>query len=317
MRAVGRRTLLAVGASVLLSRETLAQDALRIVVPFAAGSGSDNTMRVFAEALRQASGSNVIVDNKAGGGTTIGSQEVSRAKPDGTTVLYTTGGHTTNAVLMRNLPYDPVEGFTAITMLTRSPGFGLIVAGSSRFETLEQFIAAARAEPAKLTYGSSGIGNTTHVVGALFCRSAGVELTHVPYKATPINDAMAGTIDSFFVSPSLIMQQLQTGRLRALGVSSAERMPQLPDTPTFAEHGIEAHIPAWSGFWGPPKMAPPLVRSLYESFGKAARTPSFETFTRDGGGELVLMPPDEFARYVISEIERYRQLLPALGIQMD
>jgi tripartite-type tricarboxylate transporter receptor subunit TctC len=317
MRSAGRRALLAAGIGALLSRQALAQESLRIVVPFAAGSGTDNAMRVFAEGLRVTTGKNVIVDNKAGGGTVIGSQEVSRAKPDGATVLYTTGGHTTNAVLMRNLPYDPVDGFTAITMLTRSPGFGLIVAGNSRFDSLKQFIAAARAEPGKLTYGSSGVGNTTHVVGALFCRSAAVELTHVPYKATPINDAMAGTIDSFFVSPSLVMQHLQTGRLRALGVSSAERMPQLPETPTFAEYGIDAHIPAWSGFWGPPKLPSALVQTLYDSLGKAARAPSFEAYTHDGGGELVLMPPDQFARYVAREIDRYRQLLPALGIQMD
>src|SRR5258708_32366606 len=146
---IARRDLLRGAAAVaLLSSDALAQaSGLRIVVPFAAGSGSDNSARVFAEALRVTAGRNVMVDNKAGGGTSIGTQEVSRPKPDGTTILYTTGGHTTNAVLMRNLPYDPVEGFTALTMLTRSPGFGLIVSGNSRFETLQQFGAAARAEP--------------------------------------------------------------------------------------------------------------------------------------------------------------------------
>jgi len=144
---LGRRTALklaAVGAASPLP--VLAQDTnLRIVVPFGAGSGTDNTARVFADAMRQATGRTVMVDNKPGGGTTIGSLEVSRAKPDGSTVLYTTGGHTTNAVLIRKLPYDPVEGFTAITMLTRSQGFALIVAGNSRFKTIDQYLAAARA----------------------------------------------------------------------------------------------------------------------------------------------------------------------------
>jgi tripartite-type tricarboxylate transporter receptor subunit TctC len=246
-----RRTVLA-GAT-LLASPALAQDnSLRIVVPFGAGSGTDNAMRVFAESFRTATGRTAIVDNRPGGGTSIGSLEVSRAKPDGGTVLYTTGGHTTNAVLMRKLPYDPIEGFTPITLLTRSQGFGLIVSGNSRFKTLDEFLTAARAEPGKITYGSSGIGNTTHVVGELFCRSAKVQLTHVPYKTTPINDAMAGTIDSFFVSPSLVMQYLQTGRLRMLGISSVKRMPQAPDVPTFGEYGIEADIPGWSGFGGRP-----------------------------------------------------------------
>ena len=232
-------------------------------------------------------------------------------------MLYTTGGHTTNAVLMRKLPYDPIEGFTPITLLTRSQGFGLMVSGNSRFKTMDEYLAAARAEPGKITYGSSGIGNTTHVVGELFCRSAKVQLIHVPYKSTPINDAMAGTIDSFFVSPSLIMPHLQAGKLRMLGFSSAMRMPQLPDVPTFGEYGIDADIPGWSGFWGPPKLPPAIVESLYQSIMKAAREKSFETFTRDNGAEIVGLPPAKFAAYVASEIERYKKVLPPLGIQVD
>jgi tripartite-type tricarboxylate transporter receptor subunit TctC len=312
-----RRTVLA-GTALLAAPAVFAQDnQLRIVVPFGAGSGTDNTMRVFAEAFRAATGRTAMIDNKPGGGTTIGTLEVSRARPDGGTVLYTTGGHTTNAVLMRKLPYDPIEGFMPITLLTRSQGFGLMVSGNSRFKTLDQYLAAARAEPGKITYGSSGIGNTTHVVGELFCRSAKVQLIHVPYKSTPINDAMAGTIDSFFVSPSLIMQYLQTGRLRMLGISSARRMPQVPDTPTFGEYGIEADIPGWSGFWGPPRLPPATVDQLYRSILKAAHEKAFETFTRDNGAEIVGLPPAEFAAYVASEIERYKKVLPPLGIQID
>ena len=293
------------------------EGSLRIVVPFAAGSGTDNAARVFGEAVRLATGRTVMVDDKPGGGTSIGSLEVSRARPDATTVLFTTGGHTTNAVLNRKLPYDSIEGFTPITLLTRSQGFGLMVGGESRFKTMQEFLAAARAEPGKLTYGSSGIGNTTHVVGELFCRSAKVQLTHVPYKSTPINDAMVGTIDCFFVSPSLIMQYLQAGKLRMLGISSAKRMPQLPDVPTFGEYGIEADIPGWSGFWGPPKLPPDVVDTLYRNLLKAAHEKSFETFTTDNGGEIVGLPPAEFAAYVASEIERYRKVLPPLGIQID
>ena len=293
------------------------EGSLRIVVPFAAGSGTDNAARVFGEAVRLATGRTVMVDDKPGGGTSIGSLEVSRARPDGTTVLFTTGGHTTNAVLNRKLPYDSIEGFTPITLLTRSQGFGLMVGGSSRFRTMPEFLSAARAEPGKLTYGSSGIGNTTHVVGELFCRSAKVQLTHVPYKSTPINDAMVGTIDCFFVSPSLVMQYLKAGKLRALGVSSAERIPLLPDVPTFGEFGIEADIPGWSGFWGPPKLPPAIVDHLFQTLLKGAREKSFEVYARDNGSTVVGMPPPLFAAYVRSEIERYQRLLPPLGIQVD
>ncbi|MGZ5919769.1 MAG: Bug family tripartite tricarboxylate transporter substrate binding protein [Hyphomicrobium sp.] len=311
-----RRTAL-VGGALLAARPALAEENLRIVVPFGAGSGTDNTMRVFAEAYRAANGRTVIVDDRPGGGTTIGSLEVSRAKPDGNTILYTTGGHTTNAVLMRKLPYDPIEGFTPLMLMTRSQGFGLIVPANSRFKTLSDYIAAARAEPGKINYGSSGIGNTTHVVGELFCRSAKVQLTHVPYKTTPIQDAIAGTIDSFFVSPSLILPYLQAGKLRMLGISSAKRLPQLPDVPTFGEAGIEADIPGWSGFWGPAKLPAPIVDQLYRTLKKAAHEKNFEAYTTNNGGEIVCEPPAQFAAYVASEIERYRKMLPPLGIQID
>lgn len=315
----GRRRALQWGiAGLAAPAAALAQEGgLRIVVPFAAGSGTDNAARVFAEAVRLATGRTVMVDDKPGGGTSIGSLEVSRARPDGTTVLFTTGGHTTNAVLNRKLPYDSIDGFTPITLLTRSQGFGLMVGGESRLKTMQEFLAAAKAEPGKLTYGSSGIGNTTHVVAELFCRSAQVQLTHVPYKSTPINDAMTGTIDCFFVSPSLIMQYLKAGKLRALGVSSAQRIPLLPGVPTFGEFGIEADIPGWSGFWGPPKMPPALVESLFQILSKGAREKSFEAYARDNGSEVVSLPPAEFSAYVVSEIERYRRVLPPLGIQVD
>lgn len=312
-----RRGVLAGTALLAVAPAARAEENLRIVVPFGAGSGTDNTMRVFSEAYRIANGRTVIVDDKPGGGTSIGTLEVSRSKPDGNTLLYTTGGHTTNAVLMRKLPYDPIEGFTPITLLSRSQGFGLIVPGTSRFKTMDEFLAAARAEPGKLNFGSSGIGNTTHVVGELFCRSAKVQLTHVPYKTTPINDALAGTIDSFFVSPSLIMPYLQAGKLRMLGISSAKRMPQMPDVPTFGEYGIEADIPGWSGFWAPPKLPAALVDQLYQSILKAAHEKSFETYTRDNGGEIIGLSPAEFAAYVASEIDRYKKVLPPLGIQID
>jgi tripartite-type tricarboxylate transporter receptor subunit TctC len=314
-----RRRVMQCGAAVLTAPGVAfaEEGSLRIVVPFAAGSGTDNSARVFGEAVRLATGRTVMVDNKPGGGTSIGSLEVSRARPDGTTVLFTTGGHTTNAVLNRKLPYDSIEGFTPITLLTRSQGFGLMVGGNSRFKTMQAFLAAARAEPGKLTYGSSGIGNTTHVVAELFCRSARVELTHVPYKSTPIADAMTGTIDCFFVSPSLVMPYLKAGKLRALGVSSAERIALLPDVPTFGEFGVEADIPGWSGFWGPAKLPPPLVDSLFQTLSKGAREKTFETFARDNGSEVVCLPPSEFTAYVTSEIELYRRLLPPLGIQVD
>ncbi|WPH15898.1 Bug family tripartite tricarboxylate transporter substrate binding protein [Variovorax paradoxus] len=314
-----RRAFLgAVAAATLAPQLAWAQDApLRIVVPFTAGSGTDVAARVLGDALSKNSGRPVIVDNKPGAGSVLGSLDVARARPDGNTVLFTTGGYTTNAILIKKLPFDPIADFTPITRLAHSVGFALLVSQKSPYKTLEQFVAAAKAQPGKLSFGSSGVGNTTHVMGVFFCLGAGIELLHVPFKGTPITDLLAGTVDSAFLAPSTAGQQIRAGQLRALGISGSVRSALLPDVPTFAEQGLKVEeIPAWSGIFGPAKMPPDMVRSLYDTIARAGRSPAVKAFMRDNGDEPELLPPEPFKAYVASEIERYRKLLPPLNIQM-
>ena len=316
-----RRDMLGWAAALALTSVLAARadevKSLRIVVPFAAGSGSDVTVRFVADAL-QRSGLAAIIDNKPGAGSIVGSLDVSRSRPDGSVILYTTGAHTTNAVLMKKLPFDPIEGFTPIMMLVRSSGFALVVNGKSPYQTLAQLIAAARAAPGKLSYGSSGVGNTTHVVGALFCEAAGIDMLHVPFKGTPITELLGGTVDSIVTSPAFVAQSIETGRMRALAVSGTRRDAQLPDVPTFAELGVNVQdVPAWAGFWGPPGMSPEVVQSLYAKLLAAAHSSGLEKYVREGGGEIVGMAPQPFAAFVKEEIERYRRILPPLGIHLD
>jgi len=315
----GRRSFLGAAAlSALMPQLARAQEGqMRIVVPFAAGSGTDVTARVIAEAIGKSNGRVVIVENRGGAGGAIGAAEVARSKPDGNTVLYTTGGFTTNAALFKNLPFDPIADFTPITLLTRASGFALLVSEKSPYKTLEQFVAAAKKEPGRLTYGSSGVGNTTHVMGVLFCKGVGVDMLHVPFKGTPINELIGGTVDSGFIGPATVAQQIRSGQLRGLGISGPTRSQLLPDTPTFAEAGLQVQdIPGWTGVWGPAKMPPEVVRATYDKFAKAAQTPLLSNYTRENGGELVVMPSEPFKEYVTSEIERFRKLLPPLGIQL-
>ena len=315
----GRRTFLgAAAASVLVPRLASAQEGQqRIVVPFSAGSGTDITARVIAETIGKNTGRTVIVENRGGAGGSIGAGEVARARPDGNTVLYTTGGFTTNAALFKSLPFDPIADFTPITMLTRSSGFALLVSEKSPYKTLEQFVAAARKEPGRLTFGSSGVGNTTHVIGVLFGKGVGVDMLHIPFKGTPSNELIGGTVDSTFMSPSTVAQQIRAGQMRGLGISGPTRSTLLPDTPTFAEAGFQVEdIPAWAGVWGPAKMPPDVLRATYEKFATAAKTPLLANFIRENGGDPVAMPPEPFKVYVTSEIERYRKVLPPLGIQL-
>lgn len=315
-----RRSFL--GAAALAAAGPLtvrAQDpVLRIVVPFSAGSGTDLGGRVLAQAVNKTTGRTVIVDNKPGAGSVIGSLEVVRSRPDGSTLLYTTGGHTTNAALMKNLPYDPVTDFTPITMVLRSSGFALLVSEKSPYKSLDQLIAAARKQPGRLSFGSSGVGNTTHVMGVFFANGVGLDLLHVPFKGTPTTELIGGTVDLAFLSPSVAGPQIRAGQLRALGISGSTRSPILPEVPTFAELGLKVQdIPAWSGIFGPARMSPELVRGLHDTLARAAQTQPVKDFVRENGGEVAVMPPEQFGPYVVGEIERYRKVLPPLGIQMS
>ncbi|HMN78928.1 MAG TPA: tripartite tricarboxylate transporter substrate binding protein [Burkholderiaceae bacterium] len=294
------------------------QPPLRIIVPFSAGSGTDNGARVLADAITKASGRITVVDNKPGAGNVIGSLELVRARPDGNTMMYTTGGHTTNAALMKKLPYDPIADFTPVTLVTRASGFALLVGDKSPFRTIEQFIAAAGAEPGKLTFGSSGIGNTTHLMGVFFCKGVGIDLLHVPFKGTPTNELIGGIVDSAFLGPAVAAQAIRAGQLRGLGISGPKRSPLLPDAPTFAERGLDVRdIPGWTGVFAPPNLPADVLQTLYDTVAKGAGQPSFKTYSRDNGGDVELLPPAPFRAYVTSEIERYRRELPPLGIQLN
>jgi tripartite-type tricarboxylate transporter receptor subunit TctC len=313
-----RRAFVGWSLTSLAASALAATDAqLRIVFPFNAGSGVDASVRSLAQAMRVASGRNAFVDNRPGGNGIIGTLEVARAAPDGNTVLFTTGAHTTYAVLMRKLPYDPLASFTPVTMVGRSIGWVLAVGPDSPYKTLQQFLDAARKSPNKLTYGSSGIGGSTHVMAALFCKAAGIEMTHVPYKGAPITDLIAGFVDSSFQSAASLMDMLRAGRLRALGVSSNQRIPQLPDVPTFKELGIDANLPAWSGIFAPANLPGDLLDPLYRDLVKASQTQSFQEASKLAGTDVVMMPPTEFRSYLVQEMATYRRILPRLGIQLD
>ncbi len=317
--ACDRRTFLGAAAAATFAPALVRaqEQPLRIVVPFSAGSGTDVTARVLGDAIVKSSWRTVIVDNKPGAGTVLGSVDVARSRPDGNTVLYTTGGYTTSAGLIKKLPFDPVADLLPITRLALSSGFALLVGEKSPYRSLAEFVAAAKARPGQLSFGSSGVGNTTHVMGVFFGKGVGVDLLHVPFKGSPTNDLLAGTVDCAFLAPSTAGSQIRAGRLRALGISGGRRSVLLPEVATFAEQGFTVEdIPAWSGLFGPGKMAPDAVHALHDTIVKAARTPALIAYMRDNGDEPDLMPPEPFRAYVTAEIGRYRRLLPPLDNQI-
>lgn len=320
MSNINRRTLIsaALGSALPAIAQPSKPDVLRIVVPFPAGSGMDVTGRLLAHTLETTSGRTVVIDNKPGAGAVIGSLDVSRSKPDGNTVLLNSAGHTTNAALYKSLPFDSKADFTPITRLATYYGWALLVGANSRFKTMQQFVDAAKASPGKLTIANSGLGNPTHIMASLFCKNAGVELVHVPYKGAPSNDLISGLVDCTFLAPVSAQGWIRARQMRALGLSGNVRSPIIPDTPTFAELGLDVpEIPAWSGIWGPKNMSEAAVNSLYAMFVKLGQDPKYRQYIQEGGGVVEAMAPREFKAYVDSEIDRFGKILPSLGIQIS
>lgn len=293
-------------------------EMLRIVMPFPAGGALDGMTRIFADTYPRVTGRPCIVDNKPGAATTIGASEVSRAKPDGSVVLWTTGGHLTNGVLMKKLPYHPIEGFTPLTMVYTTAGFALLHRANGPFNSMAEFVAAAKKQPGKFSYASAGNGNTTHVVGALFAKQAGIELIHVPYKGTPLTDLISGVVDIAFIAPSSVMQYIEAGKIKALAITGAQRADTLPKVPTFAELGMpDIDIPAWIGMLAPPRMPPQVLAALYDGVSKTLADPGFKEKMVTFGNQVSGMPPDRFKAYLEKELARYQRILPPLGIEMD
>lgn len=305
-------------AAAVIPGVAIAQSGLtHIIVPVGAGNPFDSSARALAESLAKVSGKSVIVENKAGAGGRIATTDVARAKADGSVLLFTTAGHATNAGLYKKLPYDPIKDFTPITMVSRSSGFVLLVQKDSPYKTIQELIAAAKARPNEISYGSFGIGNTTHVIAALFARAANIKLLHVPYKS-PISDFLGGHVNMVFMGASTALPLIEDGRVRALAISSEEPDPDFPGVPTFRSLGYtDVDVPAWSGLLAPRGLPADEVQTLFKQVSEAVKQPVFQDYLKLSKARLVMMPPQEFSKKLEADIERFRKLLPELGIQAE
>lgn len=321
---INRRQALALGiaATAAPTHPLFAQarlpNLMRIVMPYPPGGALDGAARIFAATYATVTGRSCIVDNKPGAATIIGASDVMKSRPDGSTVLWTTGGHTTNAVLMKKLPFDPIEDFTPVTVMYTADGFGLMTRANAPFKTVAELIAAAKKAPGTISYASAGNGNTTHVVAALFARNAGIELLHVPYKGTPIADLMTGVVDVAFVAASSVVQYIEAGKLQALAITGDKRSSALPNVPTLSEAGVnEVDVPAYICMLAPPKMPADVLEALHASVVQTLKDPGFVSKMNEIGNHVGGMPPQQFKAYMVSELARYRRILPPLGISME
>ena len=292
---------------------------IRIVVPFAPGGGTDVIARTLAQEMAKDLGVSVIIENKPGAGTIIGTQAVAASEPDGYTLLMATFSHAVNISLSAKLPYDPHRDFAAVALVARSFNF-VVVNPKSAVNSIADLIAAAKADPDKLSYGTYGTGTSAHLAGELFKNMAKVNLTTVPYKgaAPAITDLLGGQIQVMFTTVASAASLIAGGQLRALAVTSAERSPAFPQLPTVAEAGVPGYAAeSWYGLYAPAKTPVDVIDRLNKSAARAVESEAFKKLGVNEGLVMVARPPEELDRYVRGEETRWRKVIEDAGIRIE
>ena len=293
---------------------------IRLVVPSSAGSGPDVIARIFAHRLSAVLGQQIVVDNRAGANSIIGTELVVRTAPDGHTILITSGSHTINPHVYRKLPYDSLRDLTPISEIVKSSGLVLVVHPTFAHRTVQQLVDAARAAPGKFSYASAGVGNLQHLAGELFCLMAGVRITHVPYKGggPAINDVLANQIAMNFASSPAAVPFVKAERLRGLAFTGLKRSDQIPEVPTLDESGLKGYeISGWYGIYGPARLPGPIVKRLYEATRAVMQHPDTRKTYAEINIESRGTTPEEFVRFLRDDLEKYGKVVKAAGIQLQ
>ena len=290
---------------------------IRMIAPFTPGSTLDVMARFVSDRLASAFGHNIVVDNRPGANGVIGIDLVAKAPPDGYTMLITTGSFTGNIVLYKKLPYDGTRDFAPITQVARSYGMVLVVHPGVPAQSAKDLVALAKSRPGKLTYGSSGVGNITHLVPELFNTVAGVQIQHVPFKGSgpAMTSVLGREIDMTWVSTVFVQPFIKDGRVRALGITGEERSPVLPDLPTFRELGYrDVVMTGWYGLWFPAKTPSARVNRVQSEIRKAVALPEVKARLDDLGLVGVGSTPAEFAKFLREDIELQKSIVKRAGI---
>ena len=291
---------------------------ITIVVPFAAGGGSDLLARLVAQKLEERLGKPFIIENKPGAGTTIAAMQVVRAAPDGYTLMQgTSSTMAINVTMNKKLPYEPLKDLVPVALLSSSPFF-LVVGADSPLKSVADVIASAKAKPNGLNYGSGGPGSMHHLSTELLQSLAGIKMTHVPYKATPpaMNDLIAGHIQLLFGDTTSTLPMIQQGKLRGIAVTTAKRSPAAPDIPTVAETVPGFESASWQMLVAPGATPPDIVALLNREVHAIFNDPAvIQELTRRGIGPAVTGPPDEVTVFVKKEIVRWSDVVRKAGLE--
>jgi len=291
---------------------------VRLIVPFAAGGGTDILARMVAQKLTDSWNRNVVVDNRPGGGSVIGSEIVARSTPDGYTLLFTANPHTSNPALIPKLPYDTERDFTAVTMPASAPLF-LVVHPSVPVRSVSELIAYAKSRPSPMSYASSGNGGPQHLAGEMFKHMAGIQMIHVPYKggAPATTDLIAGQVDAAFNGVLTALPHIKSGKLRVLGISSGKRSGSYPELPAIAETLPGFEVTTWYGVLAPGGTPRPIVTRIQSDIAAVITAPEMKERLARDGLQPVASKPDEYAAFIRREIENVKTLARAAGIRSD
>ena len=293
---------------------------IRLVVPLSPGGFADTPARMLGQRLAEQLGKPVVIENRPGAGGTIGAESVARAAPDGHTLVVTGSTHLISAHLYKKLAYDALKDFTHISMMATGPYVLVVNPQKTAAASVRELIGAAKAQPGRIDYASSGNGSSQHLVGALFNAMAGVELNHVPYKGSgpAMQDLLAAQVGVSFAGVPNVLGHVRAGKLRALGVTTAKRWSELPEVPTLAEAGLpgyEANL--WLSISGPAGLPVPIVQRLYAEISKALRDPELQASFRTAGVEAHAMAPEELAGYMRAENEKWGKVVRDTGATVN
>ena len=315
------KKLFALGALLLplVALAAYPEKTIKIVVGFTPGGSADSIARILGMAMSSRMGQTVIIENRAGANGNIATEFVSRSAPDGYTLFYTSIGHAVNPALYKDAKYDPVKDFTPIGQVLSAPNV-LVVPASSPFNNVKEMITYAKANPGKLDFASSGSGASVHLSAEVFKQMAGLDLVHIPYKGTGslLPDLLSGTVAMSFPNLPSALPFIQSGKLKALGVTTAKRSAAAPQIPTLAEAGVPGYdMSTWYGLIGPAGMPPAIITQLNHELNAILQDPVIRQKLVAQGVDPVTGSPEEFGQFIRKETRYWAELIKKAKVELN
>ncbi len=293
---------------------------VRLIIPFSPGGAADVPGRIVAQRMSEVMGQQVVIENRPGAGKTIGADLAATSPPDGYTLFMISNTHFVSAALYKTLPYDSLNDFAPVTQVTSAPNV-LVVHPSLPVKSVQDLVALARSRPRAIDYASSGNGSTQHLTAALFCRMAGIQMTHVPYRGSgPVTaDLLVGQVQVAFPGIAGMLPHIKDGRLRALGVTGAKRSPELPGVPTISEAGVKDYVMvAWFGFAGPRALPRDIQMKLHADTLRVVRSAEIQKNLAAVGQEVAWQDtPERFSEFMRAEAGKWAKAVRDSGAQLQ